>query len=136
LDAEDIEREKKKLPWGWGRFGKALEYLLELAEPGETLISTCIGVNPEFNELGLGTTNILLAVTDRRLLAVGTTLRGVPGKSAVVPYEGLTATYEDRKRVVQLHTGGKTAEVRDVAKQQFPDFVEALSQQLGKQPAG
>jgi hypothetical protein len=67
-----IEREKKRLPFGWGRFGKALDRLAELLEPGEILEFTAVGVYSEyrnqhpFGKLGAGQMNVVLGVTDRR----------------------------------------------------------------------
>src|SRR5947209_11870396 len=114
IDSAQIEREKGRLPFGWGRFAKALEKLPELSEPDETLLSSCIGVNPQFKIAGGLTsggvglaagavagrmaaiataatkdTNLLLAATDRRILALATGLRGDPREHAAIPYEGL-----------------------------------------------
>ena len=53
------------MPFGWGRFGKALDHLAELLEPGETLETTAVGVYTLYREqifghYGAGLQNILL----------------------------------------------------------------------------
>ena len=80
--AEDIEREKDRLPRGWGRFGKALEQLAGICEPDESLLSTCVTLNPQFRHSsstlagGLlemtDSTNVVLAATSKRLIVIST----------------------------------------------------------------
>ncbi len=48
ITGEEIEREKKTLPFGWGRFGKAFDHLSDISEPDESLIATCVGPNPTY----------------------------------------------------------------------------------------
>ena len=91
-----IEREKKRLPFGWGRFGKALDYLAELLEPGEALELTAVGVYSDyryqhvFGEFGAGLTNFLLGVTDRRLFVIATTVKGSPLDHHAIEWTDLT----------------------------------------------
>jgi hypothetical protein len=44
---EEIAREKERLPRGWGRFGKPSDELAEISEPDESLLSSCVAINPE-----------------------------------------------------------------------------------------
>ena len=48
VSVADIQREKDRLPRGWGRFGKALEQLAEICETEESLLSSCVTLNPQF----------------------------------------------------------------------------------------
>ncbi len=48
ITSEEIAREKERLPCGWGRFGKSLDHLAEISRPGETLLSSCVGLNPDY----------------------------------------------------------------------------------------
>ena len=48
IDQSQTAREKDRLPRGWGRFGKAIDGLVELSEPDETLVACCVGLNPSF----------------------------------------------------------------------------------------
>ena len=43
ITSEETEREKARLPRGWGRFGKAIDELVAVSEPDEVLLSCCIG---------------------------------------------------------------------------------------------
>jgi hypothetical protein len=45
---EATAREKDRLPGGWGRFGKAIDRLPALTAEDETLLATCVGLNPTF----------------------------------------------------------------------------------------
>jgi hypothetical protein len=48
ITGQGIDREKKTLPFGWGRFGKALDKLAEISEPTESLLASCVALNPEY----------------------------------------------------------------------------------------
>jgi hypothetical protein len=149
IDAAQIQREKDRLPRGWGRFGKALDRLAEIAETGESLLSTCIGINPSF-QIGGGVTqpavglaagavagrmagiaaaatkdtNLLLAATDRRIIAVATGLRGDPREYASIPYERLEIEPVDKKKI-SLRWSDGALELGGIHKKQLPGFVEA-----------
>jgi hypothetical protein len=155
IDAAQIEREKDRLPRGWGRFGKALDQLAEISEPDESLLSTCIGVNPEFTtrggvrEAGVGLaagavagrmaslaaaagkdTNLVLAATDRRIVALATGLRGDPRDHASIPYDGLVVDVEGKKKLALRWPDG-SLELGGVHKKQLPEFVEAARRAAG-----
>lgn len=142
ITAEEIERERKTLPFGWGRFGKALERLAELSAPGESLIASCIALNPEYQYKPRGvpghivstvtalheltkTTNILLACTDERLIAMGTGAGGAPRDHVSIPYDGLEVISRDKKEFVLGMPDGQMR-IRGAAKQQVPRFLESL----------
>jgi hypothetical protein len=95
ITTEQIEREKKTLPFGWGRFGKAYERLAEISEPDESLLASCVALNPEYqykprfvpgSVLSTGhalheltkATNVVLASTSERLIMISTGARGTP----------------------------------------------------------
>lgn len=153
IDAAQIDREKDRLPRGWGRFGKAIEQLAEISDPDESLLSTCIGVNPTF-EIGGGVgapavglaagavagrmagiaaaarkdTNLLLAATDRRIIALATGLRGDAREHGAIPYEGLEVEEAGKKKLVLRWPDG-SLELSGVHKKQLPEFVEAVRAQ-------
>jgi hypothetical protein len=49
ITADATARERDRLPRGWGRFGKAIDGLVPIADPDETLLATCVGLNPTFS---------------------------------------------------------------------------------------
>ena len=130
-----IEREKKRLPFGWGRFGKALDRLSELLEPGEALELTAVGVYSAYREqhlygqLGFGLTNVLVGVSDRRLFLIGTTLKGSPLNHRAVEWADLTefTVVSDKKRSVAAVWPGGAVAVDSIAKSAFGDLVTAAA---------
>ncbi len=90
ITAEEIEREKKALPFGWGRFGKAYDQLAEISEPDESLLVAGVALNPEYRQGGRfvpgtlasavselrKTTNVLVACTNQRLIMISTGVSG------------------------------------------------------------
>jgi hypothetical protein len=156
IDESQIEREKDRLPRGWGRFGKALSHLAEVAQPGESLLSTCIGINPEFKisgslsepSVGLAAgavagrmagiaaaatkdTNLLLAATDQRIIAMATGLRGDPREHASIPYEGLELAAVEKKKI-SLRWPEGSLQLGGIHKKQLPAFLEAIQAQTAK----
>jgi Bacterial PH domain len=152
IDESQIQREQDRLPRGWGRFGKALTHLGEVAQPDESLLSSCIGVNPEFKIGGSLTepmvgiaagavagrmagiakaatkdTNLLLAATDKRIIAIATGLRGDPREHAFIPYEGLEIAALEKKRI-SLRWPEGSLQLGGIHKKQLPAFVEAIRQ--------
>jgi hypothetical protein len=150
IDESQIQREKDRLPRGWGRFGKALSHVREVAQPDESLLSTCIGINPEFQLRGSLTepvvgiaagpvagrmagiaaaatkdTNLVLAATDRRIIAMATGLRGDPREHGSIPYEGLEITAVEKKKLSLSWPEG-SLQLGGVHKKQLPAFVEAI----------
>lgn len=144
ISPEDVEREKRRLPRGWGRFGKSLEHMAELSEPDEALLSSCVGLNPEFRHrgtvghdaiaLGLAFTemtkaiNVVLGCTNERLLVVTTGMGGAPREHYVVPHEGLEIASRDKQEFVLRWPAGE-ARIRGAAKQQIPEFLDVLAPQ-------
>jgi hypothetical protein len=139
ITAEETGREKERLPRGWGRFGKAIDRLGEISAPDESLLSSCVGLNPRFRHTtvtligGLGeltkSTNVILAVTDRRLVVVSTGAGGAPRSDQTIPFEGLEIV-DTSKKDLTLRMPEAEMHVRGIAKQMLPGFVEALSGRL------
>jgi hypothetical protein len=139
ITAEEIEREKQTLPFGWGRFGKALERLAEISEPNESLLASCVALNPEYRQGGRfvpGTaasavyelsksTNVVLACTNERLIMISTGVGGAPRDHVTIPFEGLEIA-ERGRRLFVLATPEGRIKIRSAPKQQMPAFLEAL----------
>jgi hypothetical protein len=143
ITAEEIEREKQTLPFGWGRFGKALDQLSEIVEPSESLVATCVALSPEYrynarfvpgSALGAGhalheftkSMNVVLACTSERLIMISTSGVGAPREHVFIPYEGLEIVSQQKKEFV-LRVGDQQMRIRGAAKQQLPRFLEALA---------
>jgi signal transduction histidine kinase len=135
VTAEDIEREKDRLPRGWGRFGKALEQLAGICEPDEALLSSCVTLNPQFRHTSasLGgalvemtdSTNVVLAATSKRLILITTGMGGAPRKHYDPPWGGLQIA-ERKKNEFTLRTQAGEIRFRGAAKQQVPAFLDAV----------
>lgn len=139
ITAEQTAREKDRLPRGWGRFGKAIDHLTEVSEPDEALLSACVGLNPRFRHTTITlagglmeltkSTNVVLAVTDQRLLVVPTGAGGAPRGDETIPFDGLEIV-EVAKKDLTLRLPAGEMHVRGIAKQMLPAFVDALSGRL------
>ncbi len=140
ITAEQVAQQKATLPRGWGRFGKAIDHLVEISSPGEELVATCVTLNPTFQHGTISTagtlfeltqsTNTVLAVTSERLIVVATGVTGAARSHYAIPFEGLTIA-EVAKRYITLRWSEGTARFRGAAKTQLPGFVDALRQRLG-----
>jgi hypothetical protein len=143
---EEIDREKAALPTGWGRFGKALDRLMELSEPDESLVATCVTLNPDYHHtvafapgsaLNLASlvqeageaTNVVVACTDRRLLLIFTGLSGVPRSHVVLPFDGTSIAERDKKAFVLEHNGARI-QFRGAAKRPAARLLDALAAKL------
>ena len=103
ITPEEIEREKKTLPFGWGRYGKAYDQLAGISEPDESLLAAGVALRPEYHQGGRfvpgtlasavsdlrKTTNVLVACTNRRLIMISTGVAGGVGEHVSIPYEGM-----------------------------------------------
>jgi len=145
ITVEEIERAKNTLPFGWGRFGKALDQLTELSEPDESLLASCVALNPEYqyhakfvpgsplstahalHEL-TKTTNVVLVCTNHRLLVISTGAGGAPREHTSIAYEGLGIVSRERTKFVLGLPDGEMR-IRGAAKKQVPGFLEALAEQ-------
>jgi hypothetical protein len=115
ITPEEIEREKKALPFGWGRFGKTLDRLAEISRPDESLLASCAAMNPEYHQGGRfvpGTaasvvseltksTNVVLACTNERLIMISTGMTGAARDDVSISYDGLEIV-ERRHRLFVL----------------------------------
>ena len=136
ITPEQTAREKSRLPRGWGRFGKAVDYLTQLSEPDETLLSTCVALNPTFKHSAITltgglleltqSTNVILAATDRRLVLVPTSAAGGPKDHSSIPYQGLEIVAHGKKDLTLRWPEGEL-HFRGAAKQQLPEFLEVLA---------
>ncbi len=136
ITKQEIEREKSRLPRGWGRFGKTLDKLDEMLEPDESLISTCVALNPKFEHRTVTlvggllemtkTTNIVLAATSERLLMVGTGFGGAPRTDTSIPYDGLEIVSRGESEFV-LAWPDAQMRVKGAHKKQTPEFLDALA---------
>jgi hypothetical protein len=141
-----ISLGKDRLPRGWGRFGKALDHLEKASTPDESLLATCIGINPDF-QMRAGTfhtlvgverfvsnyfqdTNLLLAATDRRIIAVATGLTGAPRGHTEIPYEGLEVTRQEKKEL-ELRWPGGSLHLKGIHKKVLPEFADTVRSQAG-----
>jgi hypothetical protein len=147
ITAEEIEREKKTLPFGWGRFGKAYDQLAEISEPDESLLAGGVALNPEFKQGRfvpgtvpsmvadlISSTNVLVACTSKRLILLSTNIAGGARKHIAIPYEGMEIA-ERAKRYFILGIPQGRVKIRGMAKQQQPRFLEVLEVQLHAAPA-
>jgi len=136
ITAEEISREKDRLPRGWGRFGKTLDKLAELSQADESLVSTCVALNPTFEHKTVTlvggllemtkTTNVVLAATSERLLMVGTGFGGAPRAESSIPYDGLEVVSSSDKEFV-LQWPDAAMRVRGGHKKQVPEFIAAVT---------
>jgi hypothetical protein len=147
ITAEEIEREKKSLPFGWGRFGKTLDRLAEMSRPDESLLASCAAMNPEYHQTGRyvpGTaasvaseltksTNVVLACTNERLIMISTGVTGAPRDDVTISYEGLEVV-ERRHRLFVLGIPEGQIKIRGLPKQQMPRFLEVLEAQARPAP--
>jgi hypothetical protein len=143
ISNEEIEREKKTLPFGWGRFGKALDQLAEISEPNESLLASCVALNPEYKQGGRfvpGTllsaaselqksTNVVLACTNERVIMISTGVTGAPRNHISLPFDGMEIA-ERAPRLFVLGMPQGRIKIRSAAKQQVPLFLEALDRRL------
>jgi hypothetical protein len=146
ISPAEVAREKDRLPRGWGRFGKSLDRLAELSGPGETLLSSCVGLNPEFRHRGTAghdavalalifseltkATNVVLGATDERVIVVTTGFGGAPREDYSIPLEGLEIVSRDKKEFVLRWPEGQVR-IRGAAKQQLPEFLDTIAARAG-----
>jgi hypothetical protein len=143
ITAEQIERAKKTLPLGWGRFSKAIDRLREISEPTESLLASCVALNPSYQykarfvpgtPLGAAhalreltkTTNVVLSCTSERLIVIGTGGGGAPRDHISISYDGLEIVSRGKKEFVLGLPEGEMR-IRGAAKQQVPAFLDAVA---------
>ena len=140
ITSEQTRRQKDLLPRGWGRFGKAIDSLTDVCNPDEELVAACVTLNPTFEHRtvtlagGLveltGSTNVVLAATDRRVLVVSTGVNGAPRGHVAIPYAGLEIVHHERREITLRWDAGE-ARFRGAAKSMLGPLVEALNENLG-----
>ena len=137
VTSEDIEREKARLPRGWGRFGKALDQLAELAEPDESLLSTCVTLNPQFRHTSVtlagglmemtSAMNVVLAATSKRLIVIATGMGGAPRSHYEFSWDDVQIA-ERKPKEFTLRTAAGEIRFRGAAKQEVPGFLAAVEE--------
>jgi hypothetical protein len=139
ISGAEIEREKRTLPFGWGRFGKSYDKLAEISNADESLLAAGVALNPEYRQGGRfvpgtlasavselrKTTNVLVACTDQRLIMVSTGVAGGVRDHVSIPYEGMEIVERARRYFVIAVPDGRV-KIRGMAKQQQPRFLEVL----------
>ncbi len=142
ITREEIERERKTLPFGWGRFGKAYDQLAEVSEPLESLLAAGVALNPEYRQGGRfvpgtlasavselrKTTNVLVACTNQRLILLSTGVAGGVRDHVSIPYEGMEIVERARRYFVIGVPEGRV-KIRGMAKQQQPRVLEVLERE-------
>jgi hypothetical protein len=142
ITREEIERERKTLPFGWGRFGKAYDQLAEVSEPHESLLAAGVALNPEYHQGGRfvpgtlasavselrKTTNVLVACTNQRLILLSTGVAGGVRDHVSIPYEGMEIVERARRYFVIGVPEGRV-KIRGMAKQQQPRVLEVLERE-------
>lgn len=137
---EQTKQQKDRLPMGWGRFGKAIDYLAEASTDDETLLAACVTLNPTFEHRTVSlpgglfeltkSTNVVLAVTNRRVIIVSTGAGGVPRDHHEISFDGLEVVRHDKREITLRWPTGE-ATFRGAAKPMLPPLIEALTGQLG-----
>jgi hypothetical protein len=150
ITAEEIAREKERLPLGWGRFGKSLDRLAEISEPDESLVSSCVTLNPDFKQrpvvghdaIALGlifsemrkSTNVVVACTNQRVIVLATGLAGGARDHYGIPFDGLEIVSPKPKAFVLGWPDGQ-ARFRGGHKKMVTGFLEALESKARPAPA-
>jgi hypothetical protein len=139
ITPDQIAQQKERLPRGWGRFAKAIDYLAEIGEPDEELLAACVTLNPTFQHRTVTlvgglleltkSTNVVLAVTNRRLIVVATGAGGAPRSQHTIPFDGLEIV-DHAKTEITLRWGEGEARFKGAAKTQLPTLVVALTGRL------
>ena len=139
ITAEQTKKQKDLLPMGWGRFGKAIDNLIEASTADETLLAACVTLNPTFKHRtrtlpgGLfemtKSTNVVLAVTDRRFIIVSTGIGGAPRDHQEIAFEGLEIVSHEKRDITIRWPDGE-ATFKGAAKTMLPPLVEALAGQV------
>ena len=139
ITAEQTKRQKDLLPMMWGRFDKAIDSLAAMSTADEALLAACVTLNPTFEQrtstLGGGliemtaSTNVVLAVTNQRVIVVATGIGGAPRDHIDISFDGLEIVKHD-KREITLRWPAGVATFRGAAKPMLPPLVDALTAQL------
>jgi hypothetical protein len=138
ITPDEIERETDKLPFGAGRFSKSIEALAELSTPAESLLASCVGLNPSFQHRSVTlvggvaeltkATNVVMAATTERLIVLSTGISGGTRDHVEIPYDGL-AVVSASKKDITLGWPGNEMTVKGCLKPMVPPFVDAVRAQ-------
>lgn len=103
------------------------------------MIAACVTLNPTFHHRAITltgglfelrqSTNVVLALTDRRIIVVTTNVAGSPRSDYTISLEGLTVVDHDKTRLTLRWSDGQ-AEFKGAAKTMLGPFVSALQARL------
>lgn len=124
---------------GWGRFGKAIDHLIEVSGPDEQLLAACVTLNPTFVHRSITlagglheltkSTNVVLAATNERFIIVATGVGGGPVSHAALPYEGLEIVAHDKKELTLRWADGE-ARFNGAAKPMLGPLITVLEERI------
>jgi hypothetical protein len=139
---DEAAAAKATLPRGWGRFGKAIDRIVETAESDEPLLGVLVAINPSLKQdpllispiaggiiSAMKTTNVVLGATDRRIIVVSTGLTGGPRETTRIDYAGLTITEGAKDTSFAMAWPGVQVTFKGAAKTQLPAFIETVAAQ-------
>ena len=135
ISSAETSREKDLLPFGWGRFAKAIDRLADVSESEESLLAACVTLNPAFKHRAItlvgilyelkDSTNVVLAVTNQRLLVIPTSVSGAPGAEQTIAFAGLELVAHDKREITLRWSEGE-ASFKGAAKTMVTPFLNAL----------
>jgi hypothetical protein len=150
ITTQQTAEQKDRLPMGWGRFGKAIDHLIEVSQPDEQLLAACVTLNPTFVHHSITlrgglyeltkSTNVVLGATNERLIIVATGVGGGPASNESLPYEGMEIVARDKKEVTLRWPDGE-ARFHGAAKPMLAPLLTVLDERIraaavGADPAG
>ena len=115
-----------------------IDHLTQISGADETLLATCVTLNPKFQHRSItltagllelaSSTNVVLAATDLRLVVVATGVGGAPRSHYEISYTGLELVGHGKHDVTLRWVEGE-ATFKGAAKIMLPQLVDALATQ-------
>ena len=119
ITQQQTAEQKDRLPTGWGRFGKAIDHLIQVSQPDEELLAACVTLNPTFVHRSITlagavyeltkSMNVVLAATNHRLIIVATGAGGSPMRDETLSYTGLEIVARDKEGIDAALAGWRSA---------------------------
>jgi hypothetical protein len=145
ITPQQTAEQRARLPMGWGRFGKAIDHLIEVSHPDEQLLAACVTLNPTFVHRSISlagglyeltkSTNVVLAVTNERLVIVATGVGGGPVSHEALSYVGMEIVAGGKKEVTLRWPDGE-ARFHGAAKPMLAPLITALEDRIRAAPPG
>ena len=139
ITQQQAAEQKDRLPTGWGRFGKAIDHLIQVSQPDEELLAACVTLNPTFVHRSITlagavyeltkSMNVVLAATNHRLIIVATGAGGSPMRDETLSYTGLEIVARNKKELTLRWPDGE-ARFRGAAKPMLPLLLTVLDGQI------